>query len=427
MLLRPSLWLSERMARYAELPTTAPMFRRCSWGTDQPVLNSVFPAFHSFGSAHRQLGPYMNTPCESKDSPRAVLKTVDSYHFWNDTGPWNGPQPLPADEPCYRVHAMMSSTWWSVFATLPPTVRETCHARFPAGTLLPVPARGGMGGAQDGVPTLVPSELCPSTHDVMNTAPAQRWRVWDDSTINGRANNCSDGCTISKCSSTPVPCCVRRMQAVWWADCSDMPYGCHSRVTVTDWKAVPKLEPSSSCPAREDVLNTMASMRWRLWNDRDCAEGCTLARCGRIVPCCVRRQRAIYAQHCWQLPYRCSSEQLNWKAPIMITYDGRKLTPTIMICMSLCLLGFGVAVLVAFGIASSLLTLCLTPFLWLCHAMRITTKCLLRSRTALPHTSSGDLSAITKPRRMCSCIFAASIAWVILVWVGWLNVLHERL
>jgi len=217
------------------------------------------------------------------------------------------------------------------------------------------------------------------------------------------------------------------MQAVWWADCSDMPYGCHSRVTVTDWKAVPKLEPSSSCPAREDVLNTMASMRWRLWNDRDCAEGCTLARCGRIVPCCVRRQRAIYAQHCWQLPYRCSSEQLNWKAPIMITYDGRKLTPTIMICMSLCLLGFGVAVLVAFGIASSLLTLCLTPFLWLCHAMRITTKCLLRSRTALPHTSSGDLSAITKPRRMCSCIFAASIAWVILVWVGWLNVLHERL
>ena len=42
---------------------------------------------------------------------------------------------------------------------------------------------------------------------------------------------------------------------------------------------MPSLRSSELCPTREDVFNTPATERWKLWEDKGCSESCTLRWC----------------------------------------------------------------------------------------------------------------------------------------------------
>ena len=42
---------------------------------------------------------------------------------------------------------------------------------------------------------------------------------------------------------------------------------------------MPSLRSSELCPTREDVFNTPATVRWKLWEDKGCSESCTLRWC----------------------------------------------------------------------------------------------------------------------------------------------------
>ena len=131
MLLRPNGNIRDMIRVMGKLPPSILRggdFARCPHGFDQPLLNFIFPTFHTFGSSHRQLGPYMNKQC-TNGSPDAVLREVDSYHFWNQTGPWLGS--LPSSEPCYSVHELMSRTWWGFFKKLPDSAKDLCMSRMP--------------------------------------------------------------------------------------------------------------------------------------------------------------------------------------------------------------------------------------------------------------------------------------------------------
>ena len=222
------------------------------------------------------------------------------------------------------------------------------------------------------VPTLMPSDRCPSLTDVLNTPRSMRWEMWDDST-----GMCVNECFTSPRSKCPptgttlgngiallmrlVPCCVKRRAAVWTSNCSTLPRGCSgvplSRVGGGSWFApralamrdttgteMPILSPSGSCPTREDVLNTPYHARWRLWADGDgqlnteaelaCAEGCNLHWCmgGRQAPCCVKRLKATWNVTCEELPKGCHNPEVAkrggyvedlWKV------HGRLATPTL--------------------------------------------------------------------------------------------------
>ena len=173
---------------------------------------------------------------------------------------------------------------------------------------------------------VTPSARCPSRPEVLNTALAERWRLWDD----GPA--CTDGCFLSQCGAMGVdvaPCCVKRLAATWSVPCSQMPHGCpdpasslleRKGVVVGDVGklATPiETEPSDRCPYRGEVANTPPSDRWRIWHDgspagkmgKSCTEGCALQNCdhGRLNPCCVKRLRVTkWPVPCKDLRFGCS-------------------------------------------------------------------------------------------------------------------------
>ena len=130
MLLSPDHGVATRMAHLASVPPHD-LYSRCPHGHDQPLLNYMFPKFHSFGSAQRQLGPYMNKECTAFNrSTNAVLHWADSYHFWNSTGPW-ARLALPEGEPCADVHGAMALHWWQYFQCLPLGAQALCRRRVP--------------------------------------------------------------------------------------------------------------------------------------------------------------------------------------------------------------------------------------------------------------------------------------------------------
>lgn len=163
---------------------------------------------------------------------------------------------------------------------------------------------------------VTPSAHCPSRPEVLNTALAQRWRMWDD------GPECADGCFVSQCDAMGVavaPCCVKRLAATWGVPCSLMPHGCpdpgsslleRKGIVVGDVGrlATPKTAPSDRCPYRGDVANTPPRDRWHIWHDgspegkmgKACLEGCALQNCdhGRLNPCCVKRLKVVE----WPIP-----------------------------------------------------------------------------------------------------------------------------
>ena len=48
---------------------------------------------------------------------------------------------------------------------------------------------------------------------------------------------------------------------------------------ITQGVVMPSLRSSELCPTREDVFNTPATERWKLWEDKGCSESCTLRWC----------------------------------------------------------------------------------------------------------------------------------------------------
>ncbi len=178
----------------------------------------------------------------------------------------------------------------------------------------------------------------------MNTRPGRRDALWSDasSAHSGSNQTCSEGCLVRRCrhGHGPTPCCVKRLQAEWPIDCRELPYGCAFNTSSAHWQrgsvivdlhALPRFEPSDSCPSIRDVLNTASSERWRVW--QDCAEGCwdeqldeqTLGEkglqglaCGagcimtgcqlrRGAPCCTKRAAARWDVPCELLPYGCAT------------------------------------------------------------------------------------------------------------------------
>ena len=165
-------------------------------------------------------------------------------------------------------------------------------------------------------PALEPSDRCPAWEDVLNTPSDSRWTLWSAG-YSRRISLCPSGCIVKNCdvAGRKAPCCVNRMRAVWPIDCKLMPYGCPRNPPdmareryVMDARAVPTLQPSSTCPAREDVLNTYQRERWSLWADATCADGCNFDMCngGRLAPCCVKRQVATFHISCLLLPVGCA-------------------------------------------------------------------------------------------------------------------------
>ena len=86
-----------------------------------------------------------------------------------------------------------------------------------------------------------------------------------------------------------------------------------------------KVVPSSTCPAREDIISTPLSERWKLWEGSNdvvpthidfCIDGCKLdpAGCesGRLAPCCVKRQQAIWPVPCRLLRGGCPHNPAAW-------------------------------------------------------------------------------------------------------------------
>ena len=171
-----------------------------------------------------------------------------------------------------------------------------------------------------------PSERCPTRADVLNTALASRWNIWDD------GPECIDGCFLSQCDAMgqPIaPCCVKRLTADWPEPCDRMPHGCsrpsasllaRKGVVVGDVGklSTPETVPSSKCPYRGDVANTRPRDRWRIWHDgsppgkmgKSCTDGCALQNCnhGQLNPCCVRRLRVVkWPVPCEQLRFGCNA------------------------------------------------------------------------------------------------------------------------
>ena len=177
-------------------------------------------------------------------------------------------------------------------------------------------------------PELLPSRVCPTREDVMNTRVQERWALWDDRSTDARLN-CSAGCELRWCEEGRVaPCCVKRRKAVFSVPCVLLvPDGCFNEndtvidpktwasPTVVDMLAVPTVITDSEprCPTREDVMNTHPSKRWSIWDDLDanCTAGCELKWCkgGNVAPCCVRRLKANWAVPCINLPFGCFSKK----------------------------------------------------------------------------------------------------------------------
>lgn len=70
------------------------------------------------------------------------------------------------------------------------------------------------------LPTLVPSSVCPSAKDVLNTPLIWRRQLWHD--VDGK-----DDCALRPCENGDAPCTVRRMRVVAWpVACDELPLGC---------------------------------------------------------------------------------------------------------------------------------------------------------------------------------------------------------
>ena len=112
-----------------------------------------------------------------------------------------------------------------------------------------------------------------------------------------------------------------------------------SNETEGDPSHVPEILPltaeRASCPTRHDVLNTVRSQRWKIWDDRPngCVSGCFLKWCNNeaIAPCCVKRQTAKWRLPCESLPLGCYNphSDLVAKHGAVVHDRGMRLVPTL--------------------------------------------------------------------------------------------------
>jgi hypothetical protein len=206
---------------------------------------------------------------------------------------------------------------------------------------LPTPLRLEMAGRDFGAeilgqrqmvdPMTKASTRCPAWEDVMNTPKDSRWKIWK---AGPSARNCSTGCVMKLCNEErDAPCCVKRHSAIWPVPCEELINGCGRNASnlvpghlVIDRHAVPlQLSPSKTCPTREDVLNTFGDVRWKLWDDPSCDDNCGLAWCngGKLAPCCVKRQEAVWTEPdlCNTLPAGCFSPNSSLSIKGAVVHD----------------------------------------------------------------------------------------------------------
>ena len=87
--------------------------------------------------------------------------------------------------------------------------------------------------------------------------------------------------------------------------------------------------PSSECPSREDVLNTPSELRWQLWWDVNCTDGCHLVKCssGRAAPCCVKRLNVKWPVPCPFLEHGCYRVGSMWQRKGWVVIDKKREPP----------------------------------------------------------------------------------------------------
>lgn len=189
-----------------------------------------------------------------------------------------------------------------------------------------------------------------------NTRSLDRWRIFSDGTPRRQEHGgarCKDGCYMPICNAGRAnPCCTKRLRVVSWPiPCSLLRHGCspdlrpdhlrpdHLRPShlhpgllrsespstssslklVTDWHALPLLEPSPICPSRESIFNTFGAVRWSMWDDPTGTGDCRFALCTSMAPCQVKRLRVAS----WPV----MSAQVRATLPPFFTFNRSHLLP----------------------------------------------------------------------------------------------------
>lgn len=186
------------------------------------------------------------------------------------------------------------------------------------------------------VPTLRPSERCPSREDILNTPAIARWTLWEDV-------DCVEGCRMRwRTNDKVAPRCLRRQAAEFSVHCHTLPAGCYSTTSeltqrgnvVVDTRAAPTYEASEACPSRADVLNTPDELRWDIWDDPAGESGCRYVGCCRTArgrrktceaPCSVKRRNVSFPVPCFQLPRGCPwlDQEKYWEEHGLLVRDLR--------------------------------------------------------------------------------------------------------